>query len=175
MTTIIINTNIKRNCVIVSTKLQKFSDHCIDCWIRMQALVTIFMFEYVIVRVVIFVLTVGRLCSHGMEYQWVNGRCDINDFGTLPLFFSTSKYFRWKFQTCPSFYSHPNIPHRFIGVKMHIILFSFLISLQSRRKKGTNWILSNISHRKWGEIFGELLFQTLAAFFPITGCLSQKL
>ena len=110
MTTIIINTNIKRNCVIASTQLKKLSDHCIDCWIRMQALVTIFMFEYVIVRVVIFVLTVGRLCLHGMEYQWVNGRCDINDFGTLPLFFSTSKYFRWKFQPWPSFFWHANIP-----------------------------------------------------------------
>ena len=29
----------------------------------------------------------------------VNGSCGIKDFGTLPLFFSTSKYFRWKFST----------------------------------------------------------------------------
>ena len=33
-----------------------------------------------------------------------NGSYDIKDFGPLPLIFSTSKYFRWKFQPCPSFF-----------------------------------------------------------------------
>ena len=33
-----------------------------------------------------------------------NGSYDIKDFGSLPLIFSTSKYFRWKFQPCPSFF-----------------------------------------------------------------------
>ena len=33
-----------------------------------------------------------------------NGSYDIKDFGTLSLIFSTSKYFRWKFQPCPSFF-----------------------------------------------------------------------
>ena len=41
-----------------------------------------------------------------------NGSYDIKDFGTLPLIFSTSKYFRRKFQPCPSFFSHPNIPDK---------------------------------------------------------------
>ena len=148
MTTIIINTNIKRNCVIASTQLKKLSYHCIDCWIRMQALVTIFMFEYVIVRVVIFVLTVGRLCSHGMEYQWVNGRCDINDFGPLPLFFSTSKYFRWKFQPCLPFYSHRNILDRLVGAKKYIYCF-FPIQFHCKlKKKGPSLIFSNYRSNK---------------------------
>ena len=34
----------------------------------------------------------------------------IKDFETLPLIFSTSKYFRWKFQPWPSFFPHANIP-----------------------------------------------------------------
>ena len=34
-----------------------------------------------------------------------NGSYDIKDFGPLPLIFSTSKYFRWKFQPCPSFFA----------------------------------------------------------------------
>ena len=33
-----------------------------------------------------------------------NGSYEIKDFGPLPLIFSTSKYFRWKFQPCPSFF-----------------------------------------------------------------------
>ena len=33
-----------------------------------------------------------------------NGSFDIKEFGPLPLIFSTSKYFRWKFQPCPSFF-----------------------------------------------------------------------
>ena len=39
-----------------------------------------------------------------------NGSYDIKEFGTLPLIFSTSKYFRWKFQPWPSFFPHANIP-----------------------------------------------------------------
>ena len=41
-----------------------------------------------------------------------NGSCDIKDFGTFSLIFSTSKYFRRKCQPCPSFFSHPNIPDK---------------------------------------------------------------
>ena len=41
-----------------------------------------------------------------------NGSYDIKDFGTLPLIFSPSKYFRRKCQPCPSFFSHPNIPDK---------------------------------------------------------------
>ena len=41
-----------------------------------------------------------------------NGSYDIKDFGPLPLIFSTSKYFRWKFQPCPSFFSYANIPDK---------------------------------------------------------------
>ena len=41
-----------------------------------------------------------------------NGSYVIKDFGTLSLIFSTSKYFRQKFQPCPSFFSHPNIPDK---------------------------------------------------------------
>ena len=158
MTTIIINTNIKRNCVIASTQLKKLSYHCIDCWIRMQALVTIFMFEYVIVCVVIFVLTVGRLCSHGMEYQWVNGRCDINDFGTLPLFFSTSKYLRWKFQPCLSFYSHRNILERLVGTKKYIYCF-FPIQFRCKLKEGPSLIFSNYRSKKEMRSLGNYYFR----------------
>ena len=38
-----------------------------------------------------------------------NGSYDIKDFGTLLLIFATTKYFRWKFQPCPSIFSHANI------------------------------------------------------------------
>ena len=41
-----------------------------------------------------------------------NGSYDIKDLGTLPLISYTSKYFRWKFQPCPSFFSHANIPDK---------------------------------------------------------------
>ena len=33
-----------------------------------------------------------------------DGRYVINDFVTLPLIFTTSKYIRWKFQPCPPFF-----------------------------------------------------------------------
>ena len=45
------------------------------------------------------------LCHKG------NGSYVIKDFGTLPLIFSTSKYFR-KFQHCPWFFLHLNIPDK---------------------------------------------------------------
>ena len=41
-----------------------------------------------------------------------NGSYDIKDLGTLPLISYTSKYFRWKFQPCPSFFLHANIPDK---------------------------------------------------------------
>ena len=41
-----------------------------------------------------------------------NGSCDIKDFGILSPIFSTSKSFRRKFQPCPSFFPHPNIPDK---------------------------------------------------------------
>ena len=43
---------------------------------------------------------------------------------------------------------NPNIPDRFVEAKMKIFWFSFSISLQNVRKKGTSWILSNISPKK---------------------------
>ena len=66
---------------------------------------------------------------------------------------------------CLSFYLHPNIPDRFVGAKMNIYHFSFSISLLIKRRKGTSWILSNISHKKLGDIFEEFSFQTLEVFF----------
>ena len=68
---------------------------------------------------------------------------------------------------CPSIYLHPNIPVRFIGAKMNIYHFSFSISMLIKRRKGTSWILSNISHTKnrrdiWRIFisdFGSFLFQ----------------
>ena len=51
-------------------------------------------------------LNANALCSKS------NGSYDIKDFETLPLIFSTSKYSRWKFQPCPSFYLRPNIPDK---------------------------------------------------------------
>ena len=63
-------------------------------------------------------------------------------------------------ELCLSFYSHPyisslslfsitpNILDRFIKAKINIFWFSFSISLQNIRKKGTSWILSNISPKK---------------------------
>ena len=41
-----------------------------------------------------------------------NGSYVIKDFRTLPLIFFTSIYSRWKFQPCPSFFSHTNIPDK---------------------------------------------------------------
>ena len=57
----------------------------------------------VVVLVVVIVIAVIALCSKS------NGSNDIKDFETLRLIFSTSKYSRWKFQPCPSFYLRPNI------------------------------------------------------------------
>ena len=37
-----------------------------------------------------------------------NGSYVIKDFGAFALIFSTSKYFRWKLQPCPSFFPHPD-------------------------------------------------------------------
>ena len=54
----------------------------------------------------IYTIAVLALCSKS------NGSYVIKDFGTLPLIFSTSKYFRRKCQPCPSFFSHPNIPDK---------------------------------------------------------------
>ena len=48
----------------------------------------------------------NALCSKS------TGSYVIKDFGTLFLIFSASKYFRRKFQPCPSFFSHPNIPDK---------------------------------------------------------------
>ena len=70
------------------------------------------------------------------------------NFGTLSVILFTSKYFTWKFHPRPSFYLHPNIPDRFVEAEMNIFWFSFSISLQNIRKKGTSWILSNISPKK---------------------------
>ena len=47
---------------------------------------------------------------HNALWNKSNGSYDIKEFGTLPLIFSTSKYFRWKFQPWPSFFPHANIP-----------------------------------------------------------------
>ena len=41
-----------------------------------------------------------------------NGNYVIKDFGILPSIFSISKYFRWQFQLCPSFFSYANIPDK---------------------------------------------------------------
>ena len=53
-----------------------------------------------------------RLFKQPINALWnkSNGSYDIKEFGTLPLIFSTSKYFRWKFQPWPSFFPHANIP-----------------------------------------------------------------
>ena len=48
--------------------------------------------------------------DHNALWSKSNGSYDIKEFGTLPLIFSTSKYFRWKFQPWPSFFPHANIP-----------------------------------------------------------------
>ena len=50
------------------------------------------------------------LCLSNALWNKSNGSYDIKEFGTLPLIFSTSKYFRWKFQPWPSFFPHANIP-----------------------------------------------------------------
>ena len=58
--------------------------------------------------------TTARLCVFAAHtnalWNKSNGSYDIKEFGTLPLIFSTSKYFRWKFQPWPSFFPHANIP-----------------------------------------------------------------
>ena len=55
----------------------------------------------------------SRACFHTCAlWNKSNWSYVIKDFGTLPLIFSTSKYFRWKFQPCPSFFSHVNIPDK---------------------------------------------------------------
>ena len=51
-----------------------------------------------------------HLLTHSALWNKSNGSYDIKEFGTLPLIFSTSKYFRWKFQPWPSFFPHANIP-----------------------------------------------------------------
>ena len=56
------------------------------------------------------VLIVVNNCSSIALWNKSNGSYDIKEFGTLPLIFSTSKYFRWKFQPWPSFFPHANIP-----------------------------------------------------------------
>ena len=58
------------------------------------------------------ILRISGLCLTNALWNKSNGSYDIKDFGTLPLIFSTSKYFRRKFQPCPSFFSHPNIPDK---------------------------------------------------------------
>ena len=59
-------------------------------------------------------LPTTALCSKS------NGSYDIKDSETLPLIFSTSKYFRWKFQPCPSFFSHANIPDKLKRKKNYV-------------------------------------------------------
>ena len=60
------------------------------------------------------------LASHCTRCSKSNGSYDIKDFGTLSLIFSTSKYFRRKFQPCPSFFSHPNIPDKWKRVQLSL-------------------------------------------------------
>ena len=56
--------------------------------------------------------TVYTAIDNALYALRTRGSYVIKDFGTLPLIFSTSKYFRWKFQPCPSFYWRPNIPDK---------------------------------------------------------------
>ena len=54
----------------------------------------------------LLLLNISNKPTHNALCSKSNGSYDIKDFGTLPLIFSTSKYFRQKFQPCPSFFSH---------------------------------------------------------------------
>ena len=42
-----------------------------------------------------------------------------SELWTLPRILSASKNFRWKYQPCPTFYPHPNIPDTFPGDEMN--------------------------------------------------------
>ena len=77
------------------------------------------------------------------------------DFGTLPLIFSTSKYFRWKTLPRPSFYLRPNISDK-------------LRRKRKYRKSHKSDIWPPASSKKRGGIFKES-FQTLEAFSPHKG------
>ena len=50
----------------------------------------------------LFTLLAQLSAYNAYNALWNNGSYVIQDFGTLPTIFSTSKYFRWQFQPCPS-------------------------------------------------------------------------
>ena len=80
-------------------------------------------------------------------------------------------------ELCLSFYSHPNIsdgniPDRFIKAEMNI--FSFSISLQNIRKKGTSLILSNISPKKWVQRYLQNTIFNLKLKFHLEDGLVQQ-
>ena len=63
----------------------------------------------------------------------------------LPLILSTSKYFRWKFQPCPLFHTHPNISDIFVGDEMNIFWFPLFFFCTSITKQRTHTPYIHIS------------------------------
>ena len=76
------------------------------CVYAREALVTFVCLLTSVCHLVFLQLMYARVCKsyHIALCSKSNGSYDIKDFGTLSLIFSTSKYFRRKFQPCPSFF-----------------------------------------------------------------------
>ena len=93
------------------------------------------------------------------------------DFRTLPTLFSTSKYFRWKFQPWSSFFPHANIPDKWKRGQL---------SLEQMKKKGKVKVklqirylaACSIQKKRWD--IWRIFFQTLEAFFPKRRCFFTK-
>ena len=57
----------------------------------------------------LFALLTSAYNAYNALWNKSDGSYVIKDFGTLPTIFSTSQYFRWQFQPCPSFFVYANI------------------------------------------------------------------